>query len=76
MVTLEELKSALKDNKEDFLREMNVKFTEIKMVIKLVKEVAVRAESQASKNEATICKLQADLSALEADTKNPVWIIG
>ena len=70
MVTLDELKSALQDNKEDILREINVRFTEIKMDMKHVKEVAVRAESQASKNEATILKLQGDLSALEAVNKS------
>eukprot|EP00794_Sanderia_malayensis_P010315 gene10315-11386_t len=70
IVILDELKSALKVNKEDILREINVKFTEIKMVIKLVMEVAPRADSQATKNEATILKLQAHVCALQADNKS------
>ncbi len=57
MVALNELKSALKVNMEKILREINVKFTEIKMDINLVKEVAVRADCQPTKNEATILKL-------------------
>ena len=66
MVSAEQMKVLLNEQKEDILREMNVKFTEIKMDLKQVKEIAVKAESQSSTNEASISQLKSDVAVLKA----------
>ena len=66
MLSVEDMKTLLNEQKDDILREMNVKFTEIRMDLKHVKEIAVKAESQSAMNEATINQLITDVSDRKA----------
>ena len=66
MLSVDDMKALLNEEKDDILREMNVKFTEIRMDLKQVKEIAVKAENQSAMNETTINQLKSDVSDLKA----------